>query len=81
MTTNTSLQGYNRSHQDQCHIAATRQQKACPSDPFTYHRVFSHLLNGMCLISDYDVKFRKEARTTVQGATYSVEVPHNMKVM
>ena len=79
MTTNTSLAAYNKAQLPQCHLTAMDQKRANPSDPSTYDRVMSHLLNGICLISDYSVQFRRETRITQQGASYSVEVPYNMK--
>jgi len=78
--TNQALADYNQSHFSQCHGVAMRQRKAVPSDPFTYNRVMAHLLNGICMISDYAVDFRKEGRVTANGAHYSVDVPHNMKI-
>ncbi len=79
--TNLALAAYNRDHMLLCIATATKQQKANRSDPSTFNRVMSHLLNGLCLISDYDVQFRKEGRKTATGASYSVEVPCNMKVL
>lgn len=78
---NTSLAAYNRANMPLCITAATKQQKASPSDPFTFNRVMTHLLHGLCLISDYDVQFRKEARKTATGISYSVEVPCNKKIL
>lgn len=80
-----ALATYNKDHILLCQATAIKQQKANLSDPFTFDRVMTHLLCGLCIMSDYAVEFRKEARivvnslTTAQGKTYSVEVPHNMK--
>lgn len=79
--TNTALATYNRANMTLCTATATKQQKANRSDPSTFNRVMTHLLGGLCLISDYDVQFRKEMRKTATGASYSVEIPHNMKVL
>ena len=78
-TTPKSLAAYNRSQMQACIHVANKQMMANPSDPFTYSRVMSHLLNGLCLVSDYEVEFRNEPRTTESGKSYSAQVPINMK--
>lgn len=74
-----SLGNYNRSQISVCEDVAKKQQHADRSDPFTYNRVMSHLLTGLCLISDYEVEFRNEPRMTENGKSYSVQVPCNQK--
>ncbi len=74
-----ALATYNRTNLALCQATALKQQKANRSDPFTYNRVMTHLLNGLCLISDYNVQFRKEPRKTAQGASYSVDISWDMK--
>ncbi len=77
--TNTSLGLYNRANMQACIAVANKQKHANPSDPFTYDRVMSHLLGGLCLISDYEVEFRNEPRTTESGKSYSIQIPCNQK--
>jgi len=79
--TNTKLAAYNKENLNLCQLIAIKQKKANPSDPFTYDRVMAHLLNGLCVISDYEVEFRKESRETEHGSSYSIDVPYNMKRM
>ena len=79
--TNTKLAAYNKANMPLCQAIAAKQKKANPSDPFTYDRVMAHLLNGLCVISDYEVEFRRESRETESGKSYSVDVPYNMKRM
>ena len=78
-TTNTSLAAYNRTQLLACLNVADKQQHADKSDPFTYDRVMAHLLGGLCMISDYEVEFRNEPRTTETGKPYSVQIPCNQK--
>ena len=77
--TRNSLAAYNKSQIDMCRLIADKQRKANPSDPFTYDRVMGHLLSGLCVISDYEVEFRNEPRTTESGKSYSVQIPYNQK--
>ena len=78
-----SLAKYNHKHLRECEAVAAAQAGANPSDPFTYARVLSHMLCGHCLISDYQVDFRKEQRKYVgedgKELEYTVEVPVNQK--
>ena len=78
-TTANSLATYNRSQMRACQTVAEKQQHANSSDPFTHDRVMSHLLGGLCMVSDYEVEFRNEPRTTESGKPYSVQIPCNMK--
>ena len=77
--TNKSLAAYNRSQMSAVIDVAKKQKAANPSDPFTFNRVMSHILNGLCMISDYEVEFRNEPRMTDSGKSYSVQVPFNQK--
>ncbi len=74
-----SLANYNRDHMPSCIAIASKQKTANRSDPFTYDRVMSHLLGGLCMLSDYEVDFRNEPRMTESGKSYSVQVPMNQK--
>ena len=79
MITPNSLANYNKANMGACITVANKQRQANPSDPFTYNRVMSHLLSGVCMISDYEVEFRNEPRTTETGKAYSVQIPCNQK--
>jgi hypothetical protein len=78
-TTNNSLAKYNRSQMQACITVASKQRAANPSDPYTYDRVMTHLLGGLCMISDYEVEFRNEPRTTETGKPYNIQIPCNQK--
>ncbi len=76
---NKPLAEYNRQNIQQCETTARDQQKANPSDPFTYERVMAHLLSGVCIVSDYMVRFRNEPRKTESGKDYTIQVPFDQK--
>lgn len=43
----------------ECHAVAKAQARANPSDPFSYDRVMSYLLQGITLRGDYLVEWAK----------------------
>ena len=77
----TALSKYNLEHLATAKAKARLMARADPSDPFTYNRVLTHILNGVCVASDYDVEFRKETRYTEREPrkAYKVDIPCNMK--
>ena len=82
---------HQRKHVPECQTVAKAQARTCPSDPNTYDRVMSHLLNGITLRGDYLVSWVKRRRdsslaalslhplaSVPQGVT--VEIPINRKI-
>ncbi len=50
---------HQKKHVPECQAVARAQARASPSDPNTYDRVMSHLLNGITLRGDYLVEWAK----------------------
>jgi len=50
---------HQRKHVPECQVVARAQARANSSDPNTYDRVMSHLLNGTALRGDYQVEWGK----------------------
>ena len=50
---------HQKKHVPECQVVARAQARANPSDPNTYDRVMSHLLNGITLRGDYLVEWAK----------------------
>ena len=76
---NRELVKFNRQGAMEAARRAENWGRANKSDPFARDVAISHMFNGVCLISDYDVEFRQEERLGYDGTRYTVEVPHNMK--
>ena len=82
---------FQKKHIPECQVVARAQTRASPSDPNTYDRVMSHLLNGVTLRGDYLVEWAKR-RASSQFAALSahplaspshgitVEIPVNRKI-
>ena len=70
---------YHKQAAQQVRHIASQQAKADPSDPFSFNRHASHLLNGVTEMGDYNVDWRTEYRVTSKGDRYSVQVPCNVK--
>jgi len=50
---------HQKKHVPECQAVARAQARSNPSDPNTYDRVMSHLLNGITLRGDYLVEWAK----------------------
>ena len=81
---------HQKKHVPECQVVARAQARSNPSDPNTYDRVMSHLLNGITLRGDYAVEW---AKRRVEGSLSSlskhplasppgitVEIPINRKI-
>ena len=70
---------YRQKHALACRVRALEQAKADKSDPHTFNRVLSHLLNGPAELDDYGVEWQAVQKRTAQGAEYALMVPINMR--
>lgn len=83
---------HQKKHVPECQAVARAQARASPSDPNTYDRVMSHLLNGITLRGDYLVEWAKRRQASACFAPLSkhplasplvgitVEIPINRKI-
>ena len=82
---------HQKKHIPECQTVAKTQARANPSDPNTYDRVMSHLLNGVTLRGDYLVEWAKRriespfallSNHTLASSPVeiTVEIPINRKI-
>lgn len=78
----SALSVYNTKNQLNCHYVAKEQAEADTSDPFTYSRAMSHMLNGTNRRGDYEVEFHKEVAWSEMDPKAKIEVkrPRKRKV-
>lgn len=72
---------YRAEHMQACRALAMAQARADRSDPFTYSRVMSHLLDGAAEMDDYTLEWQAKQHRTAQGAEYVLMVPINVRRM
>jgi len=83
---------HQKKHIPECQAVARAQARANSSDPNTYNRMMSHLLNGVTLRGDYLVEWGRRGQASACFASLSkhplasplseitVEIPVNRKI-